>query len=178
MAEIRDQANVSLKRLYGIYPSKRELVTAWLDARHVTWMAWFVGAVERIAATGVEPLLATFDAIGEWAVSPGYRGCAFINTSAEITEIDVTHRAIIAAHKAALIDYLAELARTSGFRRDRDIGAAIAILLDGAIVQAAIFDSVAPIESARGAAASVLEADRMRTSSISERSSVESPERM
>jgi len=36
MAEIRDQANVSLKRLYGIYPSKRELVTAWLDARHVT----------------------------------------------------------------------------------------------------------------------------------------------
>jgi AcrR family transcriptional regulator len=160
MAEIRDQANVSLKRLYGIYPSKRELVAAWLDARHVTWMAWFVGAVERITATGVEPLLAAFDAIGEWARTPGYRGCAFINTSAEITEIDATHRAIIAGHKATLIDYLAELARAGRFRRADELAATLAILLDGAIVQAAIFDSVTPIESARGAAAKIVEAHR------------------
>ena len=34
------------------------------------------------------------------------------------------------------------------------------VATDGAIVQAAVFDSVAPVEAARGAAASVLEAHR------------------
>ena len=160
MADIRDASSVSLKRLYGLYPSKRDLSVAWLDARHSAWMAWFVGAVERIAATGVAPLLATFDAIGEWAVTPGYRGCAFINTAAEATEIDVIHRSIISAHKRALIDYLAGLARAEDLRHPDEVAAAIGVLLDGAIVQAAVFDSVAPVEAARGAAASVLEAHR------------------
>ena len=160
MADIRDESSVSLKRLYGLYPSKRDLAAAWLDARHVTWMTWFTGAVERIAATGVEPLLAAFDAIGGWAATPGYRGCAFINTSAEITEIDATHRAIVAAHKAALIDYLAGLARAADLRRPDELAATMAVLLDGAIVQAAVFDSVGPIESARVAATSVLGAYR------------------
>ena len=160
MADIRDAASVSLKRLYGLYPSKRDLSVAWLDARHSAWMAWFVGAVERIAATGVAPLLATFDAIGEWAVTPGYRGCAFINTAAEATEIDAIHRSIISAHKRALIDYLAGLARAEDMRHPDEVAAAIGVLLDGAIVQAAVFDSVAPVEAARGAAASVLEAHR------------------
>ena len=160
MADIRDASSVSLKRLYGLYPSKRDLSVAWLGARHATWMAWFVGAVERIAATGVAPLLATFDAIGEWAVTPGYRGCAFINTAAEATEIDAIHRSIISAHKRALIDYLAGLARAEDLRHPDEVAAAIGVLLDGAIVQAAVFDSVAPVEAARGAAASVLEAHR------------------
>jgi AcrR family transcriptional regulator len=160
IAEIRDASCVSFRRLYGLYPSKRELVRAWLEARHDAWMAWFVGAVERIAATGADPLLAPFDAIGEWAAKPGYRGCAFINTAAEITEIGDAHRAIIAAHKTAVIDHIRGLARSAGLRRPEELAAAIAVLLDGAIVQAAVFDSPAPIASARGAAASVLEGHR------------------
>ena len=47
MADIRDDSGVSLRRLYGLYPSKRELVTAWLTARHTTWMDWFESSVDR-----------------------------------------------------------------------------------------------------------------------------------
>ena len=54
-----------------------------------------------VATAGEEPLLAAFDAIAEWAASPGYRGCAFVNSAAEAAEIDDTHRRIIAAHKEA-----------------------------------------------------------------------------
>ena len=47
----------------------------------------------------------------EWASTPGYRGCAFLNTAAEVAEIDDRHLQIIAAHKHGLVEYLAELTR-------------------------------------------------------------------
>jgi AcrR family transcriptional regulator len=160
MAEIRDAAGVSLRRLYTLYPSKRNLVAAWLAARHVTWMDWFAGAVERHAAAGVEPLLAGFDAIAEWAETPGYRGCAFVNTAAESGEIDDTHRAIVADHKHGLVTYCETLAEAGGYREPARLGRMIAVLLDGAMAQAAVLSSVEPVHSARAAAAIVLEASR------------------
>jgi len=152
MTEIRDTSAVSLKRLYGLYPSKRELVAAWLEDRHAIWTAWFAGAIERLTAAGADPLLAPFDAIAEWAVAPGYRGCAFHNTAAEVTQIDDTHRAVIAAHKQAVTDHLAGIARAAGAAHPDELGTALAVMLDGAIVQSAVFGSVAPVAAARSAA--------------------------
>ena len=37
---------------------------------------------------GADPVLATFDAIAHWVATPGYRGCAFINSLAETNELD------------------------------------------------------------------------------------------
>ena len=160
MAEVRDEAGVSLRRLYGLYPSKSDLVAAWLRERHDTWMAWFTGSVERRRAKGVAPLLAAFDAIAEWASTPGYRGCAFLNTAAETTEIDDAHRAIIADHKRGLIDYLTGLAREAGDRRPGELSEAIAVLIDGAIVESAVLSSPRPVAAARRAAAQLIEARR------------------
>ena len=160
MAEIRDAAGVSLRRLYAMYPSKGELAEAWLRERHRTWMAWFEAAVERMSVKGREPLLAAFDAIAEWAATTGYRGCAFLNTAAETTEVDESHRAIIAEHKRELIRYLAGLARHDGYSRSRELGETIAVLIDGAIVQSAALSSRRPIAAARRAAEAVLEAHR------------------
>ena len=160
MTEIRDTSAVSLKRLYGLYPCKRELVVAWLEDRHATWMAWFTGAIERLTATGVDPLLAPFDAIAEWAATPGYRGCAFLNTAAEVTQIDEAHRAVIAAHKQAVTDHLAVIALAGGARRPAELATSLAVLLDGAIVQSAVFGSTAPVDAARAAAAQLIASAR------------------
>jgi AcrR family transcriptional regulator len=156
MTDVRDAAGVSLRRLYALHPSKRDLVAAWLDDRHVRWLAWFDGAVERHIAEGVDPLLAPFDALEEWAASPGYRGCAFLNAIAEPTEIDDGHRDAVARHKASLVGHLAALARRSG--RDRTwLPAALAVLVDGSIVQSAALRTTEPIAAARLAAAALLE---------------------
>ena len=160
MAEIRDDSGVSLRRLYHLYPSKSELVAAWLRDRHSTWMEWFTGAVDRRAAEGQEPLLAAFDAIAEWASLPGYRGCAFVNSAAETAEIDDTHRLIIAAHKEGLLTYLITLATNGGYPRPERIGRMMGVLLDGAMVEAAVLSSPEPIDAAREAAAVLIEAAR------------------
>jgi len=160
MADIRDDSGVSLRRLYALYPSKRELVAAWLTARHTTWMEWFEGAIERLGAAGEEPILAAFDAVAEWASSPGYRGCAFVNTAAEATEIDDTHRRIIADHKENLLTYVTSLAEEGGYQEPARLGRMIGVLLDGAMVESAVLSSTEPIAAAREAASLLLEAGR------------------
>ena len=138
MADIRDDSGVSLRRLYSLYPSKRELVAAWLTDRHTTWMEWFTSAVDRRRTAGEEPLLAAFDVIAEWAASPGYRGCAFVNSAAETAEIDDSHRRIIAAHKEALLTYLSSLAAMVATPTPERLGRMVGVLLDGAMVEAAV----------------------------------------
>ena len=93
MSEIRDTSGVSMRRLYSMYPSKRHLVTGWLQDRHVRWMAWFTDVVDQHVLQGTDAVLATFDALAEWVSSPSFRGCAFLNSIAETHEIDDVHRA-------------------------------------------------------------------------------------
>lgn len=157
MSDVRDTAGVSMRRLYSLYPSKRDLVAGWLADRHDRWMAWFTTTVDRLVEAGDDPVLATFDAIGEWVGTPGYRGCAFINSLAETHELDEAHRQIIADHKLELLHHLAHL--VSGGRTDDPawLPAAIAVMIDGAIVQCTVFGNTEPLDAARSAAARLLE---------------------
>ncbi|MEM7093120.1 MAG: TetR/AcrR family transcriptional regulator [Actinomycetota bacterium] len=143
VAEIRDTAGVSLRRLYGLFPTKADLVAAWLRDRHTTWLAWFANAVGEHIRAGSHPTDAVFDAVGDWLASTDFRGCAFLNTLAETASLTEEHRAIIAAHKGALADTLTD------FAADPD---AVAVLLDGAIVRSAALRSPEPIEAALRAA--------------------------
>ena len=160
MADIRDDSGVSLRRLYSLYPSKQELVAAWLSDRHTTWMEWFTSSVDRRRVEGEEPLLAAFDAIAEWASSPGYRGCAFVNSAAETAEINDAHRRIIAAHKESLLSYLVSLAADGGYNEPERLGRMMGVLLDGAMVEAAVLRSGEPVVAARDAAAVLIEASQ------------------
>lgn len=157
MSDIRDASGVSMRRLYAMYPSKSELVVAWLTDRHDTWMAWFASSVERHVSGGADPVLATFDSIAEWVTTPGYRGCAFINSLAETGEIDDTHRTIIAAHKRDLVEHLAQLAARDHPNAPSWFPAALAVIVDGAIVQCAVFASTDPLDAARSAVHQLLE---------------------
>lgn len=157
MSDIRDASGVSMRRLYAMYPSKSELVAAWLTDRHDTWMAWFATSVERHVAAGADPVLATFDAIAEWVTAPGYRGCAFANSLAETSEMNDTHRAIIAAHKRDLAAHLARLAARDHPDAPSWLPAVLGVIVDGAIVQCTIFANSDPLDAARSAVHQLLE---------------------
>jgi AcrR family transcriptional regulator len=158
MSDIRDASGVSMRRLYEMYPSKSELVAAWLTDRHERWMAWFIASVERhVRAGGPDSLMATLDAITEWVSVPGYRGCAFINSLAETSEIDGNHRSIIASHKRDLVEYLGNLATRDHPFAPAWLAPALAVIIDGAIVQCTIFNSTAPADAARSAVRRLIE---------------------
>jgi AcrR family transcriptional regulator len=77
-----DRAGVAKASLYNTFGSKDELVRLYLESR--------LGAREaRIAAKLAQheaprdKLLAIFDVLGDLFAEPGFRGCAFLNASAE-----------------------------------------------------------------------------------------------
>ncbi len=143
MADIRDDAGVSLRRLYSLYPSKAELVSAWLEFRHRRWMANFTSLVDSRIAEGDSPVDAVFAELETWMLETDFRGCGFINTHAEASELTDEQRSIIGMHKRSLADYLATIITADG-----DAADGIAPLVDGAIVQASIFRNTEPIRAA------------------------------
>jgi AcrR family transcriptional regulator len=140
MADIRDSAGVSLRRLYSLYESKGDLITSWLTFRHHEWTHWFETEVATAIAAGRAATDAVFDVLEAWLTETNYRGCGFINTLLEMHELTDEHRSIIETHKAHLIHTLA---------RHSSDPAAMGVLIDGAIVQAAIFQSLEPVSAAR-----------------------------
>lgn len=146
--QIRDASGVSMRRLYSMYPSKSDLVSLWLRYRHEMWTAGFTAAVEANLKAGETPANSVFDALASWMKETAFRGCGFINTHAESNELTEEHREIIRDHKRELAEYLTSV---TGH------GEALAVLVDGAIVQASIFSSTDPIEAARTAAKVLME---------------------
>ena len=143
VGEIRDTSGVSMRRIYSMFGSKDDLVAAWLSHRHETWMADFGARVDARLSSGTAPVDAVFDALGEWLTATNFRGCGFINTQAEIHDLPAAHRRIIQEHKATLADYLDSIAGN---------GKSLVVLVDGAIVQSAIFRTTSPVDAARDAA--------------------------
>jgi AcrR family transcriptional regulator len=142
--EVISRAAVAKATLYRHFPSKDDLVLAFLAQREQVWTREFVeaGAMER-GTTAEERLLAIFDVFHDWFQRDDYEGCSFINVLLETC--DRNHRI-----GAASVQYLenirtivCSLAEEAGLRDAEGFALSWHILMKGAIVQAAEGDSQA-----------------------------------
>lgn len=140
VAQVRDESGLSMRRLYRICPSKADLVSLWLRHQHTTWMKMFTERVEQGLRSNASPVDAVFDAVETWLVETEFRGCGFVNTFAESHHLTDEHVEIIQEHKRSVTSYLDGVT---------GVGSAIGVLVDGAIVNAAVFGTVAPVDDAR-----------------------------
>src|SRR3954451_9662140 len=84
---IIERAGVAKASLYSSFGSKEELVRAYLEGRHQRRRARLMGGLERFDAPR-DRLLGVFDVLADITGTPGFRGCAFYNASAESTTED------------------------------------------------------------------------------------------
>jgi AcrR family transcriptional regulator len=131
-------SGVTKVTFYRHFPSKDDLVREFLEHRHARWMAWFVdalgrhGAHEHISDAGALPLLA--DVMAEWFADPVFRGCAFINSMAEVGGSVEGAAERVREHKREMVDVIAGLLPDGPQRVS--IAQAAALGVDGAIVKA------------------------------------------
>lgn len=138
------EAGVTKVTFYRHFPSKNDLILAYLSLRHDQWMKWFTEALERHggASKGAQALPPVMQ---EWFTSKalgGFRGCAFLNG---VSEMGPAIPAVVEAtrqHKQQMTDAIEALLPKSGQRRRT--AEALAIAVDGAIVQAQYSDDPAP----------------------------------
>ena len=156
MDAVRDAAGVALRRLYKVFPSKGDLVEAYLARRDARWLGDLVAYVDATAEGPRARLLAVFDWLGDWFARPDFHGCAFINSFGELGGTSPQVAAAARHHKEAFHAYLRELADAAGAAADT--GTQIALLAEGAMVTAALSGTPAPAAQAKQAASLLLTA--------------------
>jgi AcrR family transcriptional regulator len=128
------ESGVSKVTFYRYFPSKNELILAFLAHRHERWMTWFTDALQRNGADRGKGIDALVPALAEWLAAPTFRGCAFINSVGELGGALPEVVEIARNHKRDMVSAIAGLLPASR-RRTRD-AQAIGVAVDGAIVQA------------------------------------------
>ena len=141
------ESGVTKVTFYRYFPSKNDLVRAFLEHRHQRWMAWFTDALARHGAKRANKIDALAPTLAEWFGDAGFRGCAFINSVGELGGALPEVTQIARAHKQAMAEAIAALLPPSR-QRTKD-AQAIALAVDGAIV-AAQFDAPAKALKALG----------------------------
>lgn len=132
------ESGVAKVTFYRHFPSKNELIQAFLAYRHEKWMDWFTHALHRHGAEhrGIEALA---PALREWFEDEGFRGCAFINGVIELggTQPEIVYAA--RRHKERMTAVIAGLLFAS--KNPLLNAQALALAVDGAIVHAQFADN-------------------------------------
>ncbi|PFG29664.1 TetR/AcrR family transcriptional regulator [Paramicrobacterium agarici] len=155
MDELRTTAGVSLRRLYALFPSKDDIITAVLDRKHSEWESGLTGRVASAPDTARERLLAIYAYLEEWFTTESFRGCAFINAFGELGGTHPEIAALVRDHKASFQQYVTALVRDLG--ASDDLAAQLSILAEGAQSTAAISRDPAVAGQARSAAQTLID---------------------
>ncbi len=146
------EAQVAKMTLYNHFSSKDELILAVLKYREDRFDGFFEAAVQRRVEEGMNPLEAFFAVLEEWFKSPGFRGCAFINASVELSDPAHPAAQFAARHKRRFHKWLEQLLADSAGPAAVAAAPAIAVVVEGAIVTAFMSTAANPAQIARNAA--------------------------
>jgi AcrR family transcriptional regulator len=147
--EVRATSGVSLKRLYQVFPAKRQLVEAYLLRRDGNWRARLAAYV---ADHPENPIPAVFDWLREWFAEPGFRGCAFVNSFGELGSVEPGIADVVRAHHAAVREFLAGLVAELDVIEPEALTDQLWLLLVGSSTGAAITGDSSMAGRARAAA--------------------------
>lgn len=141
--ELIERAGVAKATLYRHFPSKDDLVAAFLERREQRWTRdWVEAEACRRGASAEERLLAIFELFDEWFHEESFEGCSFINVLLEMGTQHPTGQLSV-QHLENIRSIVRRLAEEAGLRDPVSFAHSWHILMKGSIVAAAEGDSAA-----------------------------------
>ena len=141
--ELIARAGVAKATLYRHFPSKDDLVAAFLEQREQRWSReWVEDQATKRGATGEERLLAIFDLFDEWFHQEGFEGCSFINVLLEMGNQSAAGRASVQRLENIRL-IVRRFAEAAGLQDPDAFAHSWHILMKGSIVAAAEGDAEA-----------------------------------
>jgi AcrR family transcriptional regulator len=134
--EVIESAGVAKATLYRHFPSKNDLVLAFLAQREQRWTHdWLAAEARRRGATPEEQLLAIFDVFGEWFRRDDFEACTFINMLLEMGPQHPAGQACV-TYLENIRTVVGGLAEQAGLRDPESFARSMHILMKGSIVSA------------------------------------------
>ncbi len=160
---ITAEAGVAKMSLYRHFPSKDDLIVAYLERSNEQFWNWFDGALGEGAPRA--QLMRVFDALGNFATSPACFGCMFQLAAADFPDVEHPANRIALAHKTAALERLRDLAAQACAADPDALAAQLLLLMDGAFVASRMFRSSSPAGHVGPAAAAIIKSATRRTRS-------------
>jgi len=135
--EIIALSGVAKATLYRHFPSKDDLVLAFLERREQQWTFGTVAAGAQARSDDPEgQLLAIFDVFDEWFHQPDFEACSFVNVLLELGPNHPAGKASV-QHLANIRLFVQQLAVAAGIPDAPEFALSWHILMKGSIVEAA-----------------------------------------
>jgi AcrR family transcriptional regulator len=152
-----ERAGVAKATLYSVFGSKDELVRAYLVRHSQTWHGRLTSGLATRYSTPRERLLGVFDLLGERMTEPDFRGCAFVNASAEARPGSPIEPVCDEA-RVWVTDLFADLARQAGVVEPGSLARQLSLLYHGATLSGWMDRDQGAAATARTAAVTLLDA--------------------
>jgi AcrR family transcriptional regulator len=152
-----ERAGVAKASLYGTFGSKDELVRAYLERRALVRR----GQIAQRIAQHDDPrerVLSIFDFLAEIVVEPTYRGCAFVNASAEEPRAESKIRRVCNDQREWVRALFTDLVRDMGVADAGRLGRQLGVLYDGVMIGASMDRDPSIVYEARAMAVDLLDA--------------------
>ena len=158
------ESGVAKKTLYNHFKSKDELIIATLQRRDQQFMDMLRLGTQKYTPDQsgdirLSRVLAFFDALAEWIASENFSGCMFINASAEYPRQNDPIHVACTNHKRLVIQFIEELLSSGNFNDSYNLARRMALLADGAIVNAHTTNDQNAAKEAKAMALIILESE-------------------
>lgn len=141
---IVEQSGVGKATLYRHFPTKDDLIVAYLEENDRLWWQWFEEVIAPYDGSPKAQLLVFFEACTQRLTQPGFRGCAFLNALAEFSEADHPAHHSALGHERALRQRLAQLSQAAGARDPEQLADQLLLVCNGALTSAPLFGTDSP----------------------------------
>src|SRR6476660_981884 len=144
---IAAEIGISKRTLYNHFPSKDELISAYLSRRFHKPPASDKPPAEQI--------LGTFDSLERRFASKDFRGCPFVNAVAELSEDQSVRKAAVAFKESRRL-WFRDLLVQLGAANAEGLATQLTLLVDGSIAQDLVRNDPAMARAAKEAASVLL----------------------
>jgi len=138
--KIIQAAGITKVTFYRYFPSKDDLVVAYLENRAAWERAGFSHVLARAANHPSIALGLVARALGDEACVPGFRGCAFLNAGAEYPDPEHPVRVVIDEHRRWGIRTAREALEKIGVPDAESVAEELMMLRDGAMISGYVSD--------------------------------------